>query len=146
MDANPAQVSFHWTFNGSEKILASKQVDESRKGGNQAASLRHQPVVNKNDTISVISQWKASSSAVHQSMESVLHVRPISMDDFGLFACWAKNVAGLQAEPCLFAVLPMSKLSFNAFASCSRLSDENMNLKCLSFVSSHPRVHVYGCL
>lgn len=129
VDANPSKVSFYWTFNGSKNLSSSfasassssssfrdENVMSNTKSGQRLSddynkmSRANKNVYTKNETNNINLGWKTlSSSNVHESSENIITIKPTSNDDFGLFACWAKNIAGLQTEPCLFALLPISK-------------------------------------
>ncbi|RWS13039.1 nephrin-like protein, partial [Dinothrombium tinctorium] len=98
VDANPKDVSFYWTFNGteisslisnSETVTSSSSIASSKSA--KTANSKHQHIFERQ---------------VDNGLESILYFTPSSVSDFGLLACWAKNIVGSQLEPCLFTLLP----------------------------------------
>lgn len=46
---------------------------------------------------------------VSNGLRSSLAYTPLSRDQFGQLACWARNEMGIQREPCLFSIIPAGR-------------------------------------
>lgn len=61
-------------------------------------------------------------------LRSVAHYKPKTNEDFGSLYCWARNIVGVQKEPCIFSVIPAGRPSmfqiyvFDKWPSVSELS------------------------
>ncbi|KAK3932825.1 Nephrin [Frankliniella fusca] len=74
LDANPAEMSYHWTFNHS---------------GSLPDTVRHPA---------------AGAGASPSSSSPVLYYTPTLDQDYGTLACYGTNSVGRQTRPCVFQV------------------------------------------
>ncbi|XP_034238672.1 nephrin-like isoform X2 [Thrips palmi] len=76
LDANPEQVSVHWTFNHSGTLQ---------------------------DVASRVSQGPAGAQGAHSS-GALLYYTPTLDQDYGTLACYGTNSVGRQTRPCVFQI------------------------------------------
>lgn len=76
LDANPDQVSVHWTFNHSGTLQ---------------------------DVAARVSQGPVGAAGAHPS-GAVLYYTPTLDQDYGTLACYGTNIVGRQTRPCVFQI------------------------------------------
>jgi hypothetical protein len=63
---------------------------------------------------------------------SVLTYTPVADVDYGTLACRATNLAGQQATPCVYTVMPATRPDPPSNCTVYNLTDDSLDLMCLA--------------
>ncbi|CRK91522.1 CLUMA_CG005183, isoform A [Clunio marinus] len=61
-----------------------------------------------------------SSIVRNNNTKSTIHFKPMTEHDYGTLLCWGSNEMGMQAEPCVFNIIPAGKP--DSLSNCSILN------------------------
>ncbi|KAK9709842.1 CD80-like C2-set immunoglobulin domain [Popillia japonica] len=119
VDANPAIVSFHWTFNNSGDLT---EVPVSRFTNERYASrLNYTPVSDMD--YGTLSCWGRNEVG----QQRTLNYTPVSDMDYGTLSCWGRNEVGQQRTPCVFQVVAAGRPF--ALLNCTMMNQTSDSLQ-----------------